>query len=373
MPSSIGVGRILGIRVDIHFSLFLIVAFLSWSLATGFLPDRYPNWSTATYWATGFVCALSLFVSVLLHEFAHSLVAIRRGYKVEGITLFLLGGVSSIASESRRALDDFVISVVGPLSSLAIAAALGLVAVLSGGSSPAYAALEYVAIINLLLGLFNLLPAFPLDGGRVLRAAIWAVTGSFHRASGIATRSGQVVSLLLVAFGVFQVIQGHALQGIWAVLVGWFLNRAASASRSQDEVENVMEGVTVGDVMDVAPPTVGPGITVYEAVIDHLVRGAARALIVCEGERILGILSITDVQNVPQALWQERSVRDVMTPAPLKSLSPDDGLDHALSLLGENRIHQAPVLSSGKLVGVLNRAHVIQFIHRMRELDARQL
>ncbi|MYD50215.1 MAG: hypothetical protein F4W93_01860 [Dehalococcoidia bacterium] len=184
MPSSIGVGRILGIRVDIHLSLFLIVAFLSWSLARGFLPERYPNWNTATYWSTGFVCALSLFVSVLLHEFAHSLVAIRRGYRVEGITLFLLGGVSSIASESRRAVDDFVISVVGPLSSLAIAAIIGIVAVTSGGSSPAYAAIEYVAIINLLLGLFNLLPAFPLDGGRVLRAAIWAVTGSFRRRRG---------------------------------------------------------------------------------------------------------------------------------------------------------------------------------------------
>ncbi|MDE2822360.1 MAG: site-2 protease family protein, partial [Chloroflexota bacterium] len=144
MPSSIGVGRILGIRVDIHFSLFLIVAFLSWSLATGFLPDRYPHWSTTTYWSTGFVCALSLFVSVLLHELAHSLVAIRRGYRVEGITLFLLGGVSSIASESRRATEDFVISVVGPLSSLAIAAIIGIVAVASGGSSPVYAAIEYV-------------------------------------------------------------------------------------------------------------------------------------------------------------------------------------------------------------------------------------
>ena len=373
MPSSIRVGRILGIRADIHFSLFLIVVFLSWSLATGFLPDRYPNWSTATYWSTGFVCALSLFVSVLLHEFAHSLVAMRRGYKVEGITLFLLGGVSSIASESRRALDDFVISVVGPLTSLAIAVVIGVVVLVSGGSSPAYAALEYVAIINLLVGLFNLLPAFPLDGGRVLRAAIWAATGSFRRASAISTRSGQVVGLLLVGFGVFQVIQGHALQGIWAVLVGWFLNRAASASRSQDEVESVLDGVTVGDVMDVAPPTVGPEVAVYEAVFDHLVRGAVRALMVCESERIIGILSITDVQNVPQALWQDRSVGDVMTPAPLKSLSPDDGLDEALSLLGENRIHQAPVLSSGRLVGVLNRAHVIQFIHRKRELGARQL
>lgn len=370
MPSSIGAGRILGIRVDIHFSLFLIVAFLTWSLATGFLPDRYPQWSAATYWSTGFVCALSLFVSVLLHELAHSLVAIRRGYRVEGITLFLLGGVSSIASESRRAVDDFVISVVGPLSSLAIAAVIGIVAFASGGSSPVHAAIEYVAIINLLLGLFNLLPAFPLDGGRVLRAAIWAVTGSFRRASAISTRSGQMVGLLLVGFGVYQVIEGHALQGIWAALVGWFLNRAASASRRQDEVESVLEGVTVGDVMDVTPPTVEPDITVHEAVFDHLVRESVRVLVVCRDEHVLGIFSITDVRTVPQSLWVEKSVRDIMTPAPLKSLAPEDGLDDALSLLGENGIHQAPVLVGDRLVGLLNRAHVIQYFHRMRELNA---
>ena len=369
MPSSIGVGRILGIRVDIHFSLFLIVAFLTWSLATGFLPDRYPQWSAATYWSTGFVCALSLFVSVLLHELAHSLVAIRRGYRVEGITLFLLGGVSSIASESRRAVDDFVISVVGPLSSLAIAAIIGIVAVLSGGSSPAYAAVEYVAIINLLLGLFNLLPAFPLDGGRVLRAAIWALTGSFNRASAISTRSGQIAGLLLVAFGVYQVIQGYALQGIWAALVGWFLYSAASASRSRVEVSHALEGVTVGDVMDVSPPTVSTDVSINEAVFTYLVRGSARALIVCEDGRVLGILSITDVREVPQALWAERLVRDIMTPAPLKSLVPEDGLDEALSLLGENGIHQAPVLVGDRLVGLLNRAHVIQHFHRIRELD----
>ena len=370
MPSSIGVGRILGIRVDIHFTLFLIVAFLTWSLATGFLPDRYPSWSPATYWSTGLICALSLFVSVLLHELAHSLVAIRRGYRVEGITLFLLGGVSSIASESRRALDDFVISVVGPLSSLAIAAVIGTVVLASGGTSPAYAAIEYVAIINLLLGLFNLLPAFPLDGGRVLRAAIWAVTGSFRRASGISTRSGQVVGLLFVGFGVYQIFQGHALQGIWIALVGWFLNRAASASRLQDKVEYTLEGVTVGDVMDESPPTVEPGITIHDAVFGHLFRGSIRALIVCEGERVLGILSITDVRKVPQSLWAEKFVRDVMTPAPLKSLAPDDGLSVALSLFGEDGIHQAPVLAGGRLVGLLNRAHVIQYFHRVREIDS---
>lgn len=178
------------------------------------------------------------------------------------------------------------------------------------------------------------------------------------------------MGLLLIAFGVFQVIQGHALQGIWAALVGWFLNRAASASRSQDEVGYVLEGATVADVMDDSPPTLDPDLTIHEAVFDHFVQGAVRAAIVCERERILGILSITDVRTVPQAFWSDKPVRDIMTPAPLKSLTPDDGLDDALSLLSENGIHQAPVLVGDRLVGLLNRAHVIQYFHRMRELDS---
>ncbi|MYD50216.1 MAG: CBS domain-containing protein [Dehalococcoidia bacterium] len=194
--------------------------------------------------------------------------------------------------------------------------------------------------------------------------------GKLSPASGISTRSGQVVGLLLVGFGVYQVIQGHALQRIWAALVGWFLNRATSASRSQDEVARALEGVTVGDVMDASPPTVSRDLTIHEAVFDHLVRGAVRAVIVCEGERILGILSITDVRKVPQSLWAEKPVGDIMTPAPLKSLTPENGLDDAFSLLGENGIHQAPVLVGDRLVGLLNRAHVIQYFHRMREFDS---
>ena len=369
MPSSIGIGRILGIRVDIHLSLLLIVAFLTWSLATGFLPDRYPHWSTATYWSTGFVCALSLFVSVLLHELAHSLVARRRGYVVEGITLFLLGGVSSIASDSRRALDDFVISVVGPLSSLAVALLIGVIVLMSGGGSPVYAAIEYVAIINLLLGLFNLLPAFPLDGGRVLRAAIWAVTGSYGKATGIATRSGQIAGILLAALGIFQIFQGHHLQGIWLVLVGWFLNRAASAGRTVNEWEQSLEGVTVADIMDVSPPTVSPHITINEAVFEHLIPGEARALIVCDGERVVGILSITDVKNVPPEDWRERVVRDVMTPGPLATLTPRNDLSEAISLIAESRVHQAPVIEMDRLVGMVNRAHLIQHLNRMQSTD----
>lgn len=371
MPSSIKVGKMLGIRVDIHLSLFLIVAFLSWSLATVFLPDRYPGWSTVAYWSTGFLCALSLFVSVLLHELAHSLVARRRGYRVEGITLFILGGVSSIASETRRAFDEFIISVVGPLTSLAIAAIIGVVVLTIGGSSPAYAAVEYVAIINLLIGLFNMLPAFPLDGGRVLRSVIWAVTGSFSRATGFSTKSGQIAGLLLLGFGVVQIFQGHTLQGMWAALVGWFLHGAASSSRREGELEQALQGVTVGDVMGAPPHPISPEVTIHDAVFDHLLRRAARTLMVSEGGRLLGIVSITDVKDVPRAAWREMLVRDVMISAPLKSLSPDDTLYDALSLLGENRIHQAPVLAGDRLVGLLSRAHVIRYFHQMRHSDVR--
>lgn len=369
MPTSISLGKVLGIRVDIHFSLFLIVAFLSWSLATGFLPDRYPNWEPRTYWVTAVVSALSLFVSVLLHEFAHSLVAQRRGYPVDGITLFILGGVSNLRSEANKAIDEFVISIVGPLTSLAIAGIIGLVIFGTDGSSPMFAVFEYVALINLLLAVFNMLPAFPLDGGRVLRSAIWAVTGSFDRATDISTRGGQVVGILLMVLGAFQIFQGFALQGIWAALVGWFLYNAATSNRRGNEFERLLEGTKVQDVMDTSPPTIGPTVTIYDAVFDHLVQRGTRTLPVCDGSRLLGIISVTDVKDVPQQTWRERLVQDEMTKAPLKTLKPDDALYDGLSLLSENHIHQAPVMVDDRLVGLLSRAHIIQYFHQMGKLD----
>ncbi len=368
MPSSISLGNILGIKVDIHLSMFLLVAFLSWSLATGLLPARYPDWEPATYWATGVVSALSLLVSVLLHELAHSLVARRRGYPVEGITLFILGGVSNLKSEADQPGDEFAISVVGPLTSLAIAAIIGVVVVTIDGSSPVLAVFEYVALINLLLAAFNMLPAFPLDGGRVFRSAIWAVTGSFNRATSIATRGGQIVGFLLMAWGVVLIFQGFVLQGVWTSVIGWFLNSAATSNRRETEFERILAGAKVEDVMDTSPPTIEPTVTIHDAVLNHLVHRGTRALPVCEGDRVLGIISVTDLKDVPQDLWTERLVQAVMTKAPLKNLQPEDELYDALSLLGENHIHQAPVIVGDRLVGLLSRAHVIQYLHQIGEL-----
>lgn len=369
MSSSISLGHILGIKVDIHLSMFLLVGFLSWSLATGLLPTRYPDWEAVTYWATGVASALSLFASVLLHEFAHSLVARRRRYHVEGITLFILGGVSNLESEADKPGDEFAIAVVGPLTSLGIGAVIYLFLRSIDGSSPAFAVFEYVALINLVLAAFNMLPAFPLDGGRVFRSAIWAVTGSFNRATSIATRGGQIVGFLLMVCGAVLIFQGFVLQGVWTSLIGWFLNSTATTNQRETEFERLLAGARVQDVMETSPPTIEPTVTIHDAVLNHLVNRGTRALTVCEGERVLGIVSFTDVKDVPQELWTIQLVQEVMTKTPLKNLQPDDELYDALSLLGENRIHQAPVMIGDRLVGLLNRAHVIQYLHQIGELS----
>ena len=283
MRPNFRLAKIAGVDVGIHYSFFVILALVSWSLASGFLPDRFYGWGSATYWATGVAGAVLLFVSVLVHELAHSLVAKSRGFPVEGITLFLLGGVSNLKAESRDARDEFIIAAVGPLTSIALSSIFVLVLLafredfVSGGvsvwylttfrisSTPVAAVVWYIALLNLLLAGFNLLPAFPLDGGRVLRSVIWGVTGSLPRATKIAARGGQVVGLALIGLGVYEIFQGFLGQGLWAMLIGWFLHNAANNNRREVEIAGHVSGVEVRDVMDDNPATIGPDVTVFDA------------------------------------------------------------------------------------------------------------
>ena len=225
MKASIRLGSIAGVEVGLHYSWFLVVVLVSWSLSVSFLPDRYPGWSEPTYWIAGVASALLLFVSVLVHEMAHSLVARARGFPVSGITLFVLGGVSNLKADARKASDEFVIATVGPLTSFVLAAVLWLVWLVVGdGKSPVDAILFYLAFINALLGAFNMLPAFPLDGGRVLRSAIWALTGSHTKATRISSLAGQIVGIGMMVLGVVQFLWGGSfISGIWLALLGWFL------------------------------------------------------------------------------------------------------------------------------------------------------
>jgi Zn-dependent protease len=236
LTSTIRLGRIFGIPLGLHYSYFVLLALLTWRVSGAVFPDRYSGWDSWVYWATGAIAAILLSASVVLHELAHSLVARSRGIEVEGINLFILGGVSNLDADSQRARDEFVIAVVGPVTSLLISVILwGIASIMSGGSSPINAVVWYLGIVNLVLGIFNLLPVFPLDGGRVLRSIIWAVTGSHGGATTAASVLGRMSGLGLMALGAVWFVSGNYVGGVWLVFIGYFLQTAAKRSRSDAE------------------------------------------------------------------------------------------------------------------------------------------
>ena len=223
--NALTLGQIAGIRVAVHYSWLLVLLFVTWSLGGGFFPQEYRDWPPAVYWIAGGAASLLLLLSVLLHELGHSLVARARGVRVLGITLFLFGGVSTLEDEAASARDEFLIAIAGPATSVALAAGCWALATALPGNGAPRATLSYAATLNLVLGAFNLLPGFPLDGGRVLRAAIWRLSGSQSRGTRVASYAGQGVGLLLVLWGLFQALNGGLLSGLWSALIGWFLQR----------------------------------------------------------------------------------------------------------------------------------------------------
>ena len=367
--------------MGVHYSWFATMALVSWSLAVRFLPTYFPGWSAAVYWATGILAALLLFASVIVHELAHSVVAKARGIQVEGITLFFLGGVSNLRSDAGRARDEFFIAAVGPVTSLVLAGVFGaaLLAFHGNGATegsvvwfltmvdlsntPTAALVWYLALMNLLLAGFNLLPAFPMDGGRVMRSVLWASTGSLSRATSVAALGGQAFGLLLIGLGALQALTGHFLGGLWIAFIGWFLYTGAGNSRREMTRKFHGEAVSVKDVMDSNPVTVGPDTTLSEAVFDRFLRRGVHSLPVCDGDRLVGIITLKDIiRGAPRDQWGSVRVEDEMTPMPLWQVSPDDDLPEALAILGEHSVGQVPVIEGGRLVGILSRAHVVRYM-----------
>jgi len=369
MKSSLRLGRIAGIEIGIHFSWLLAFILIAWSLAQGFFPQNYPGWDLATYWITGVLAALFLFVSVLVHELAHSLVAIARGLPVRGITLFIFGGVSRIEGEPEKPKVEFTMAVMGPLASLALAGIFwGVYQVVGEQDSPLAAMLFYLAFINALLAGFNLIPAFPLDGGRVLRSILWSTTGNLTKATNIAATVGRFFGWGLIGFGVFQLLSGNFLGGIWIAFIGWFLSSAADASRREITIRGQLTGVPVKAVMDQSPELVSPQTSVEEVVQGVFLQRRHRAAAVYQDDRLVGIVTITDVKGLPQQKWAQTPVREIMTREPLYSVGVDDDLNLALKLLAQHDLNQLLVLKEGQLVGFLNRADIIRYLQLNQEL-----
>ena len=366
MQGSLRLGRIRGIEIALHPSLLLAFFLIAWTLSGNWLPQLLPRRTATFYWTLGVIGALGLFVSVLLHEFGHALTAQARGIRVPSITLFIFGGVANIAMEPRTPRDEFWITLFGPLTSLALAGVGAAVWYVTRGTLRPVAALGLIlGVINLQLAVFNLIPGFPLDGGRILRSIIWGVTGNLLRATRIASVIGQLVGYGFIVWGVYRIlVQQDFASGLWTAFIGWFLQNAAEATYRQMVAEQVFRGVRVGQLMTPSPVAVEPGTTIARLVEEYILGRRLRCAPVVLGDRLLGIITIGDVQKVPREAWPATYVSEAMTrAADLQLVRDTDELTTALALLGAGEFDQLPVVdASGRLVGLLTRADVIRYL-----------
>ena len=372
---SLKIGRLLGIPVRLHYTLILAVLLISWTLAVGYLPPEYPGLSSATYWLIGVFGAVVLFASVLLHELMHSYVAKRNGLPVRRIVLFIFGGVSEIEEEPKEAGLEFKVAVVGPLTSFMLALVLWLfqnVARAFGANVVIFAPLEYGTYINVLLGGFNLLPAFPLDGGRILRAGIWRWKKNLVQATRIATRVGVILSYFLIFWGFISIIEGVFIGGLWFILIGWFLKNGADSSYKQTIISEALAGVSVSDIMAREVHTVDPNVSIKDVVETHFTKHKHGGFPVVKDSKLLGLVTLQDLRKISSQKWQEAKVSDVMTPfEKLECVSPQELAVDALMKMSRHDVGRLPVCENEKLVGIVTRSDLLHAIRIRTELRGR--
>ncbi len=363
MSGGFRLGRLLGIPVVVHSSWFIALFVLSWSLAASYYPEQARGFSPGTYWGMGIVSALLLFGSVLVHELAHALVARRYGVRTRSITLFMFGGVAQIAAEPPTADAELAIAAAGPAMSYLLA---GLFWVLDRPVSGTAlgAIIAYLAFINATLATFNLIPGFPLDGGRVLRAILWRRSGDLERATRTAAQSGRIVAFVFIGLGFLQIFRGAFVGGLWLVLIGWFLESAAQAGYEQVLLRRALGRVRVGEIMTRDLHTIDPNLTVEEAISEFFIPYKHGGFPVVYGERLVGVVTLQDVRAVPREARAERRVRDVMTPAAnLKTVRPTTTAYEAFMRLGQEQIGRLLVVDEGgSLVGIVTRSDLLHVI-----------
>ncbi len=372
MGSGWKIGRLAGIDLRVHPSWLVIAFLLTFSLADAFFPRLLPGWTATQYWLLAGATALLFFASVLAHEFSHALVARRFGLKVVGITLFIFGGATTIEGDARSPREEALIALAGPISSIVIGAAF-LAAGALFEAREARALLGWLGIINLVLGVFNLVPGYPMDGGRVLRAILWRLRGDANTATRQAAIVGRVVGYLMVAGGVMWALRSRDIgSGLWLALVGWFLATAAEATMQQAGVERSLSGVRVRDGMDPTPAAVSPNESVADLVSERMLRGDDRSFMVRHDDGgLAGMVTLGDVKRLPRDAWADARVTDIMTRfADLATIGPDEPLADALRLLQEREVGQLPVMEpDGRTpVGLVTRRGILRLIEARMKL-----
>ena len=370
MRSQIKLGKVFGIEIGLHYSWLLIALLIVFSLSSQFHASN-PGWGDPVILAVAIATAILFFVSLLLHELAHSLVASRNGLPVKEITLFALGGVSQIEKNPTSAKLEFWMAFVGPLTSAVIGVVCVGVAHALGepSSEPGMAMLLWLGYINLTLAGFNLLPGYPLDGGRVLRAIIWWNTGDANRSTQLAAKTGQAVAFAFIAFGILEFFSGAGFGGLWMAFIGWFLLQAAHESYAQVGLAEALKEVRVEDVMARDCPTVEGWLNVQNFIEEKLLHTAQRCFVVQNKGEVAGLVTPSDVKRVPREKWPFTTLQDIMRPIQdLESVSPDTPLMNAIEMMGRHGLHEVPVISKKGLEGVLSQAHIVSYLQIHAEL-----
>ena len=374
MEAQIKLGRLFGIRIGLHYSWFIIAFLIAFSLVEQFA-TVHRDWSPGVIWGTAILTAVLFFVCIVLHELGHSVVAQSCGIRVPSIVLFALGGVSQMEKESPDAKTEFWMALAGPLVSIVIGlSCLGLARMLGWGgisspSTPVAAMLAWLGYINFMLAIFNLIPGYPLDGGRVLRAAAWWFTGNMERSTRIASVVGQGFAFLFILVGLWRFFTGDGLAGLWIAFIGWFLLDASRSSYAQIELLHALRGVKVRDVMDRDCTQVDSNTTLQSLVYEHSLPTGKRCFVVQKNGYLAGLITTTDIGRIAREQWTLTTVEQAMKPLhKLHTVSPDAPVAQALETMARENINQLPVVTDGHLEGILSRAHLLQVLQTRAEL-----
>jgi Zn-dependent protease/CBS domain-containing protein len=374
LRAHVKLGRIAGIAVGLHSSWFIIALLITLSLA-GHFHSVTPQWTTRVVWTSAIITCLLFFATLLLHELAHSLVAKAHGLRVQAITLFALGGISQIETDVPDAKTEFWMAIAGPTTSAVIGiACLGIDRMLGwlpgkAPANPIVAVLLWLGYINLVLAAFNMIPGFPLDGGRVLRAVIWWITHNADLSMRLAARVGEIVAFAFIVLGLMRFSVGASFAGLWTAFIGWFLLDASRATYARTELLSELRNQRVGEMMERNCPTVDGKMSLQRFVDQHLLPTGLRCFIVEEDDHVAGLITANEVKGVERALWPSTTVDRAMRPLrELRIVTPDTPAIQALQILSQEDVNQLPVVSNGRLEGVFSRAHVLRFLQIRAEL-----
>jgi Zn-dependent protease/predicted transcriptional regulator len=374
MRSSIRLGRLFGIEVGLHYSWFVIALLITMSLVSQF-QETHAEWGNDVIWALSLMTAVLFFAALLAHEMSHALVARARGLTTKSITLFALGGVAQIEKEPEDAKTEFLVGIVGPLSSavigvvsLGVAWAIGW-RIGSEPNTPLRAMFVWLGYINLTLAAFNMIPGFPLDGGRILRSILWLTSRDAVKATQRATSVGKVIALLFIAFGIFRFFGGAGFGGLWIAFIGWFLLQAASASYSAVTLTERLKGIRVSDVMTADCVALDGHMNVEQFVEEYLLRSGRRCFVVQQNGEVAGLVTPHEIKALERPRWPYTTLYDIMRPLDqLHTVAPATPVMEALETMGRDDVNQLPVVTGNRLDGIITRANVLQFLQTRAEL-----